>query len=445
MTDTLQREPDAPTLSPTRPAPWWRHLFSSLRHRDFRLLWVGQTLQSEGQWMEQVARGWLLWELSHDPFMLGLYGTLRTVPALALAVPAGILTDRLSRVALIQFSQISACLLAFIFAALVQTHVVAVWMVLAFALLNGTSEVLRMPARQSMVATLVPGRDLLNAVAVNEVAQYTMRIAGPLLAGGIMSAFVDDAFLGVAAVFYVRGLLYLIAVVTTAYIQAPPMPTQARGRTVAQNLGDTFRYLASNRVLLALAVLGAVPAAFGQPYQHLMPVFALDIFDVGAFGLGVMSAAVGVGALLGSLVLAGMGNIRPMGLVLFFSLAGYGASMILFGLNPWFLASLLLLLLLGASQAGFFAMRQTLTQLIVRDEQRGRVVGVTQLTRGGLSPLGSLQAGALAGILGAPVAVMIMGATLGSIALLSGFLLTAVRRLEYSEELQWRTESRDLG
>lgn len=437
----VQDDDATPGAEPRRGA-WWQQLFFSLSYRDFRYLWIGQTLQSEGQWMEQVARGFLLWELSHDPFLLGLYATLRTAPALLLAVPAGILSDRISRIALIQFSQITACVLAFAFAALVQTGLVQVWMILAFAVVNGSSEVLRMPARQSMVATLVPGRDLLNAVAVNEVAQYTMRIAGPVLAGGIMSVFVDP-FMGVAAVFYLRGILYLIAVVTTSRITAPPMSQEARHRTVFQNLGDTFRYLGNNRPLLALAVLGAVPAAFGQPYQHLMPIFALGIFNVGALGLGVMSSIVGVGALLGSLMLAGMGNLRQMGALLFGSLGVYGVSIILFGLTPWYLGALVLLLAVGGSQACFLAMRQTLTQLLVRDEQRGRVVGVTQLTRGGLSPIGSLQAGALASIFGAPAAVVVMGTTLGVIALVTAFFLPRVRGLEYSDEMRVRLEAQE--
>ena len=443
MIESTETQEETARLEEVRRGPWWKHIFSSLRHRDFRYLWIGQTLQSEGQWMEQVARGFLLWELSRDPFLLGLYATLRTLPALLLAVPAGILTDRVSRIALIQLSQVAACLLAFAFAALVHTGLVQVWMILAFAVLNGASEVLRMPARQSMVATLVPGRELLNAVAVNEVAQYTMRIAGPVLAGGLMSLFVDP-FVGVAAVFYLRGVLYLVAVFTTAQIKAPPMSQEARRRTMFQNLGDTLSYLGNNRPLLAMAVLGAVPAAFGQPYQHLMPIFALEIFDVGALGLGVMSSAVGVGALLGSLVLAGLGNIRQMGFVLFGSLATYGASIILFGISSWFIVALILLLAVGASQAFFLAMRQTLTQLLVRDEQRGRVIAVTQLTRGGLSPIGSMQAGILAGIFGAPAAVVVMGATLGTIAFATAFLLPRVRKLEYSEEMHLRLEARDV-
>lgn len=422
----IQRQPEQRS--------WLAQLFRALGHRDFRFLWIGQALQSEGQWMEQVARGWLLWELSHDPFMLGLYGTLRTIPVLGLALPAGVLTDRLSRIALIQFSQVSACLLAFAFAGLVHAGVIQVWMILVFATLNGATEALRMPGRQAMVATLVPGRDLLNAIAINEVAQYTMRIGGPLVAGAIMSAFIDP-FLGVAAVFYLRGLLYLVAVVTTAMIKAPPMPEEARSRTIRQNLGDTVAYLRENRVLLAIAILGAAPATFGQPYQHLMPVFALDIFDVGPVGLGLMSSMVGVGALLGSLLLAALGNVGAMGRLLLASLFSYGLTIILFGVSPWYPLALGLLFALGASQALFFAMRQTLTQLLVRDEQRGRVVAVTQLTRGGLSPLGSLQAGALAGAFGAPLAVVVMGSFLAVIALACGLALPGVRRAQYSESL----------
>ncbi len=418
-----------------RPAPrpaWYTRFFRSLRHKNFRLLWIGQALQSEGQWMEQVARGWLLWEISQDPFLLGLYGALRQLPHLALGVPSGILADRVSRVALIQFSQVSACILAFVFAALVQFGAMTPWIILAFAVLNGAAETLRGPARQAMVATSVPGNDLLNAVTVNEVAQYTMRLAGPLIAGAVIAAFTDP-FMGVAAVFYVRGLLYLAAVVTTAFIQPPPMPGQPRQRTIRQNLGDTMRYLSDNRAILALAILGAAPGIFGQPYQHLMPVFA-DIFEVGPFGLGAMSAAVGVGALVGALALAGAGNVGPMGWVLLASLGAYGATIAAFGLSPWFALAMVALLFVGAAQSVFQAVRQTLIQHLVRDEQRGRVMAVNQITRGGLVPVGSVQAGVLAGVIGAPGAVIVLGGMVGLVAVISTLILPGVRRVRYDEE-----------
>lgn len=417
---------------PGAPPSWHSRFFRSLKHRNFRLLWIGQALQSEGQWMEQVARGWLLWEISQDPFLLGLYGALRMLPHLALGIPAGILADRLSRVALIQFSQISACLLAFVFAALVQFGRMEAWIILSFAVLNGAAETLRGPARQAMVATSVPGNDLLNAVTINEVAQYTMRLAGPLIAGAIIVGFTDP-FMGVAAVFYVRGILYFIAVVTTAYIQPPAMPSQPRQRTIRQNLGDTVRYLGDNKAILSLAILGAAPGVFGQPYQHLMPVFA-DIFEVGPFGLGAMSSAVGVGALVGALALAGAGTVGPMGWVLLASLGAYGLTIAAFALSPWFSLAMVALLFVGAAQSVFQAVRQTLIQHLVRDEQRGRVMAVNQITRGGLVPVGSVQAGVIAGMLGAPAAVLIMGAMVSVVALIATVILPGVRRVRYDEE-----------
>lgn len=436
-TDVEPVPPGIPTATVKKADHWWAALFRSLKHRSFRLLWFGQALQSEGQWMEQVARGWLLWELSHDPFMLGLYATMRNLPNLVMAIPAGLLTDRVSRVALIQVSQISACLLSIAFALLVQLNIIAVWMILAFATLNGVAESLRGPARQSMVATLVPGGDLLNAVAVNEVAQYTMRITGPLMAGVIMSAF-PEANMGVAAVFYLRGFLYLLAVITTALIEAPPMPTGARQRSIWQNLGDGVQYLGQHKPLLAIAMLGVAPGAFGQPYQHLMPIFALDIFDVGPLGLGIMSAMVGIGALVGSLYIAAVGEVRRMGLFLFLTLFAYGVFIMLFALNSTYLLALLLLLLIGASQATFMAIRQALTQLLVQDEFRGRIVSVSQLTRGGLTPLGTLQAGFLASAFGAPIAVLVMGGMLAGITFVSSFVLPRVRHIEYSDDMSDR-------
>ena len=385
---TYATENQEPSIAvPSRPLPWWARPFRSLRHRDYRFLWLGQVVQSEGQWMEQVARGYLLYEMTHDPFVLGMYGMLRSLPPLALALPAGVLSDRVNRLIMIQSSQISACVMAFMFAVLVQTDVIDVWMILAFGFANGAAEVMRQPSRQALLSNLVPGHDIMNAVAMNEVAQYTMRILGPVLAGMMIGPF------GVAGVFYVRGCLYLFAVIVTAMIRAPLVSPQTGNRNMFQSAGDTFGYLKRNPVLLALVLMGVIPAVVGQPYQYLMPVFAIDVFNVGAEGLGVLTASAGVGALAGALLLASLGNIKRMGLILIGSLFSYGGALIFFGMTPVFALALLALLALGASQAMFLAMRQTLVQLLVRDELRGRVFSMVQLTRGTLSPIGSVLAG----------------------------------------------------
>ena len=432
VTETPERSQTALAADASRNFPWWRQLFRSLRHRDFLYLWLGQVVQSEGQWMEQVARGWLLWELCHDPFILGLYGTLRSLPAMVLALPAGVLSDRINRLHLIQGAQMAACIMAFLFGFLVQAQMITVWMVLAFGFANGVAEVMRMPARQALLSNLVPGQDIMNAIALNEVAQYTMRIVGPILAGAMIGPF------GVAGVFYVRGALYLFAAVVTALIKTPIVARPARDRTVFQNVGDTFGYLRQNPVILAVVLMGVVPAMIGQPYQYLMPIFATDIFKVGAEGLGVLTAAAGAGALAGALLLASLSSVQRMGFVLLGSLLSYGGALILFGASPHFAFALLFLLGVGASQAIFMAMRQTLVQLLVRDALRGRVFSIAQLTRGTLSPAGALAAGTLASVFSAPLAIVVLGAVVLGIGFTTMALLKDVRRLELSGAMQAR-------
>lgn len=417
----------------------WKESFRSLRHRDFRYLWIGQVVQSEGQWMEQVARGWLIWEMTHDPFILGLYGTLRSLPALVLALPAGVLADRINRIHLIQGAQIAACVMAFLFGFLVQTELITVWMILGFALANGAAEAMRQPARQALLSNLVPGQDIMNAIAMNEVAQYTMRILGPILAGAMIGPF------GVAGVFYVRGALYLLAVVVTGLIKAPLIAPQARERSMVQNVGDTFGYLKENAVLLALVLIGVVPALVGQPYQYLMPIFAKEIFQVGAQGLGVLTAAAGVGALVGALILASLGNVQRMGMLLLGSLLTYGSALIFFGLSPLLALALIALVGVGASQALFLAMRQTLVQLLSPDAFRGRIFSIAQLTRGTLSPLGALVAGTLASLFSAPLAIVVLGAVVLGIGTGSGVLLGEVRRMEFSGAMQARGEAVEVS
>ncbi len=420
----------APTL--TDASPERRGALAALGYHNFRMLWLGQIVQSEGQWMEQVARGWLIWEMTHDPFVLGLYGALRSLPAFMLALPAGVLSDRFSKVLVIQGAQLSACLMAFIFAVLVQTGTIAVWMVLAFAFLNGTAEIMRMPARQALLSSLVPRGTILNAVAINEVGQYTMRIGGPILAGAVMTA-VGDPWMGVVAVFYLRSALYLFAVLVTAMIHLPKnFQPASRSHTMMQNMRETFGYLRSNPLLLAIVLLAVGPAMVGQPYQYLLPIFALEIYGVGPEGLGVLTAAAGAGALLGALLLVALGNVQRMGLVMMGSLFAYGGSLLFFGFTSNFSTALVALLLLGASQAMFQAMRQTLIQLLAKEELRGRVFSVAQLTRGTLSPIGALLAGGIASVLSAPIAMLTLGGFLVSVATGYSIFQGDLRKLSFT-------------
>lgn len=419
--------PPALGEAPSRGGRWWSSIFRSLQHKDFRLLWVGQALQSEGQWMEQVARGWLLWELSHDPFVLGLYGAVRSLPSIVLSLPAGVLADRISRVKLLQASQVSACLLAFLFGGLVQAGLITVPLIMLFAFANGTAETMRRPASQALISNLVPSRDIMNAVAINEVAQYTMRILGPVLAGALIGPY------GVAAVFYLRGALYLVAVITSGLIKLPGGAPRPRDRTMWQHMGETFRYLAANRIILTAVLLGVVQGVIGQPYQYLMPIFAADIFQVSALGLGILTASAGVGALVGALMLAGLGNVRRVGLLVLSALLGYGGCMIAFSFSPSFEIALVLLLAVGASQSVFLAMRQVMVQLLVSDDLRGRVFSVTHLTRGTLSPVGAYLAGVLATLGSAQIAVSVMGGAILLVGVGCASLLPRVRRLEYDD------------
>ncbi len=413
---------------------------AALHYRNYRLLWLGQIVQSEGQWMEQVAQGWLIWDLSHDPFVLGLYGATRSLPALIFALPAGIISDRFNRIRVIQTAQVAACLLALVFGLLVQTNMVAVWIILLFGLLNGTAEVSRMPARQALLSSIVPSQTIMNAVAFNEVGQYTMRIAGPVLAGFIMTAF-DDTRTGITLVFYLRAALYLFAVVCTGLIRIPPGAKIVRRGTVIENIGDTFSYLKQNPLLLAVVFIGIAPAMVGQPYQYLLPIFALEIYHVGPQGLGMLTATAGVGALFGALMLVAMGNVHRMGVLMLAGLATYGAALFVFGSTTNFPLALVALLFVGAAQANFMAMRQSLIQLLVRDELRGRVFSIAQLTRGTLSPVGAVLAGTLADAYSAPVAIMALASFLLAVSTGYATLNKGVRDLDFDMATAARAEN----
>ena len=433
--------------------------FESLRFRDYRLLWLGQGGTSMGQWMDQVARGWLIYQLTGSALELGAVSAMRAVPMLLFGVVAGVVADRYGRKAQLIISQLTNVIINVVLATLILTGRIEVWHIYATAFLAGAVQAFQQPARQSLISDLVGREHLANAVALNSAIFNLMRSVGPAVAGGLI------AVVGVDGSYYAQAALYLWATLWTVQMRVPGEPgllellgirqpdsrtasaeppaepgaghtrahRGASGRKAPEgsffgSLFDGFRYLGSNRMMLSLMVLGLAPVLLGMPYVSLMPVFAQDVLDVGPVGQGMMLTATGVGALVGALGIASIGNIRRKGLLLLGGAVLFGVSLVAFSQARSFPLALAFLFVSGLANGSYTSQNQTVIQLLAPREMRGRVISILMLNRG-LMPLGALLAGALAHWLDGPTAVTAMGTSCALLAIVIAVAIPKIRDL----------------
>jgi MFS family permease len=376
--------------------------FRSLKHRDYRLLWIGTLFTSSGQWIQQITVGWLTWELTSSAFLLGAVNGFRALPLLIFAPLGGVAADRVDRKALMQMTQIGLLIASGIMAAIVFAGQLELWHLFAFTFITGIAWAFNNPVRQSVVVNLVPKHDLMNALALNSAGFNITRIIGPSI-GGFMIAH-----LGGGENFTLQSFFYIGVIAMVAMMAIPALAARKSVVSVRQNLADGFGYVMRHRQLRIQLALAFVPTILAFPYMALMPIFAEDVLGQGAAGYGILSSAVGVGAVVGTLTLATLKNVQRKGLLLLGAVMVLGTSLILFSISRSLELSCFILMITGAAQMAYLTTNQTILQLTIDDEMRGRVMGIYMLSQG-MMPLGGLIGGGLADATSAPTAVMILG------------------------------------
>jgi MFS family permease len=400
------------------------HTFSSLRHVDFRYLVSGTFMMSAGQWIQQVTLGWLVYDLTANSMLLGALNGLRALPFLVTGPMAGVAADRMNRKKLLLNTQWVLIVTAILMGTVVAAGVLHVWHIFIFTLITGIAWTISEPVRQSMIPGVVPKEDLANAIALNSGGFNLMKIIGPALGGVMIALF------GAAGNFFVQAIAYLGVLVMIYWMHIPPPSERARRSSAMANLKEGFAYVWSTPAVLALMTLAYVPRVFAVPYQTLMPVFQKDVLGVGPEGLGLLMAAPGVGAVISVLLLASLGNnLKRQGLFLVGSILLLGLFLILFSQITHFPLALISLVLVGIFQMLFLASTNTILQMIVPDELRGRVMSLYMLDRG-FMPAGALFAGVTAHFIGAPWTVATMGAIVIVLVLFVAWRVPAIRSLE---------------
>jgi MFS family permease len=390
----------------------------------YRRFIVAAFVGSIGNWMQVTAQGWLVLDLTDSRFALGATSAAATAPILLLSIFAGVLADRVDLRLLLAGAQLAAAAAAAVLAILTLTGIVEFWHVLVLAALSGAIGALATPAFQAVVSTIVDRSAIGNAIALNSAQFNLSRILGPTVAGVVIAA-------GSLALAFVTNAIGLVIV--AALILALPIGRASNAARVEasvwSNLVDGVRYVRSERTIALLVLLAAVPALFILNYLVLMPVFARDILRIGAPGLGLLNASLGVGALSGALLVAGFRPGGGSGRLMLLGLGSASVGLIVFGLSTWVPLSCIALAVLGGSQVAYYATTNTLIQVLVAPRLRGRVLSLYILTSLGVIPFGNLIAGAIAERFGAALALTGGGSATLVILALVAIAFPALRRV----------------
>jgi predicted MFS family arabinose efflux permease len=408
---------DAVRVGPVDAAWHGRFLGAVGRHPVFRRLWFGALASSVGQWMQQVALGWLAIIMTNSPGFVGIVTFSAGVPFLVVAPFGGALIDRIDRRRLMLSCQVLAFLLATVLAVDVMSGFIQPWHLPIAAFLNGSLQALLIPTQQSLVPALVPRASLTNAVGLMSAGQNMTRVVGPSVAGIVIGT------IGVGPTFFAQAVAIAASFLLVLGIVLPP-----RAQRTARGSGifDGIRLVTSRPDLRSLFLLASIPTFFVFPYIGFLNVFARDILQIGAQGLGLLMAVSGCGAVVGSLLVAAAARSEGTGRLLLGMTVLYGLPIVGAALSRTLWITLPMLFMAGMLGAAFMSGNNALVQHRVSDDVRGRVMGAYMLTWG-LMPLGSLPMGMIADRIGTPAAVA-GGAVISSVlAGILGLTSSAVR------------------
>lgn len=376
-----------------------------------------------GTWIQSVAQSWLVFQLTNSAFLLGVVGFLGSIPIFVLSLFGGVLADRVNKRNILIFTQVLFMLLAFLLAFLTQFQLIKPQQIMVIALLNGIIMAFDAPARQSIVVELVGKEHLFNAIVLNSVAFNSSRIIGPAIAGVLIFT------IGMSGCFYLNGLSFLAVIVALFLIKLNKNPGLQNNNSALSDLKQGLVFISKDRLILALVSMVAAMSLFGISYVILMPVFANDILRVGAKGLGILMSSTGLGALIGALALARLGDFKYKGKFLIWSVFSFACSLIVFSFSRGYLVAIVSLICIGCSSVTAIALINTLIQIKVPDEFRGRVMSLFMITFAGVMPFGNLFSGTLAEAFGVSQALFFCGLLCLLLFAVINFLFSGLRRL----------------
>lgn len=387
--------PPSPRLARTS---GWRSAIVSLESPQFQRIFASNLTFFLAMSGQGIVRPWLAFQLTDSALALGLVSAAVAVPMLFLAPFGGVLADRMERRRLIMSAQALAIASEVITLALLVTDQLQFWHLVMTAGMMGCAFPLIMPARQAIVVNIVGKRGLGAAVALNMAGVNVTRVVGPAIAGFLIPV------IEVKGVYIMNLSLYVIALLVMTRVRRVPPPAEASAQSIKKNLVDGFHYVWSNRLILILLIYGLVPMFLAMPFQALLVIFARDVWQTGSSGLGILNAAAGIGAVVGSVYVASRGPETGRLRLMMISVVAFGTLLALFAGSPWFLPAVGLIFLANIFASIFGTLNNTAIQLLIPDSVRGRISSFLMMSFS-LPLLGTLPVAAAAQRLGAPMAV----------------------------------------
>ena len=388
----------------------FRRIFKAFLYRDFRLVWIGACTSSVGTWMQIVAQGWLIYRLSHSARLLALDQFLGGIPIFLFSLVGGVFADRVERRKLLLGSQYVQLASAATLTILVVTGMVHVWQILCLSFVSGFAQAFGGPAYQALIPNLVDREDMPNAIALNSI-QFNLAVTiGPALAGQVLAKYGEAWCFGLNAVSFLAPIIAL-SIITTRFL--PQKTTDSMLRSLKEGIAFVRR----QQAMEALIVLAFLMTFLSMPLRTYFPVYVRDIFRRGPETYGNLLTVMGVGSILGSLTIAGMGNIKHKGRLALTMLICLGTAIAAFALSKTLPLSLAMLAVVGFSMMGVFATVSSLVQLIVTEDMRGRVMSVYNCAFRGGMPMGNLASGWLISMFTVPIVLAVNGVFLVMLAL----------------------------
>jgi MFS family permease len=404
-----------------------RRAYSTLRHRDFRLLWGAELASTTGAQMQRVAIAWQVYDLTGDALKLGLLGLARFVPIVIFGLIGGVLADQRDRRHLLFVTQSALMLSSLTLAALTFTDSISIWAIYGMTVVSGALTAIGRPARQALIPALVPRDELAGAISMNTLSFQVATVAGPALGGLAISG------IGLGWVYVFDALSFVVVLLAIFLMHTRPPAIGATTNTTTA-IVEGFAFLRSSPILLGVMSVDFIATFFGA-ITTLMPIFADDILGSGPGTLGLLLAAPAVGSIIGGAIMSARPiAVRP-GFGVLVAIVVYGFAILAFGLSTSFAVSLFFLALSGASDAVSMILRTTLRNLVTPDHLLGRISATHSMFAMGGPQLGEFRAGAMASFMGAGPAVAIGGAMTVASAVLVARLVPGIRRYTATSDI----------
>jgi MFS family permease len=379
-------------------------VFRSLRYRNYRLFFSGQSISLIGTWMQRIAMPWLVYHMTGSALLLGVVGFAGQIPTFLLSPVAGVLTDRWSRYKVLLVTQIISMIQAAVLAILCLLGIIQIWQIVVLSIILGCVNAFDVPARHSFVIDMVEKKeDLGNAIALNSLMFNGARLIGPSVAGMLLASTSE----GIC--FMLNAVSYIFVIISLLMMKLHLKESLAIKKKILKELSEGFRYTFGFPPIKHLIILLSVSSLMGMSYSVLMPVFAKEVLHGGSHTFGFLMGAAGFGALMGALFLASRRSVLKLGRIVPASAILFGVGLLGLSLSRVFPVSLVLMIFIGLGMMMQTAASNTILQTITDDDKRGRVMGFYSMAIMGTAPFGSLMAGGLAKVIGTPGTIFIGG------------------------------------